>query len=479
MLTRDTLELVVTSVTFLVLGMFLGNRVLLVLGLAPIIFLSLGVIIGQPRVAEVTRGGSDAKVNVDDHVEDSVTATITGGPGIVALADVLPNSFKLEEGTNFKAVWKGLRDKTVSFGYRATCAKRGFFELPDISWEVRHPLQIAQNQVGTSPAPRTFVVQPSPMLVRRVREHKALSRIPMPMGARFKFGIPTTDFLEIREYSAGDPYRMINWKASAKLLSTKPGQFLVNEYEKEGKKVVWVFLDSASHMALGTKVSNTMEYAVRAVLGFSHFYLGRDCQVGLCIYDHDAYQWEGTFQSRRAPPEVNAALEDIDQMESTASMAAKEEVGGERQKVKSRVLFPDTGRRQEYKITREMLYVDVRYSAESLKEAIHSCRRHILGTRPLFVIITMVEAGKLQGLVEGVRELYRYVGRLRGRPSIIVFNVMGYSVAAQSEEEKIAAGLLSYHTKPYHDVLRRLGCVVVNWDPVGESFAAALQRQRA
>ncbi len=49
---------------------------------------------------------------------------------------------------------------------------------------------------------------------------------------------------------------------------------------------------------------------------------------------------------------------------------------------------------------------------------------------------------------------------------------------AQSEEEKIAAGFLTYHTRPYHDILRGMGCTVVNWDPIEESFAHALQRQK-
>ena len=57
MLTRDTQELVVSGVVFLVMGMFLGNLILIVLGLFPIVFLAIGIIIGQPREVEVTRGG--------------------------------------------------------------------------------------------------------------------------------------------------------------------------------------------------------------------------------------------------------------------------------------------------------------------------------------------------------------------------------------------------------------------------------------
>jgi len=32
--------------------------------------------------------------------------------------------------------------------------------------------------------------------------------------------------------------------------------------------------------------------------------------------------------------------------------------------------------------------------------------------------------------------------------------------------------------KPYFEFLRKLGCFVVNWDPIEESFAHALQRQK-
>ncbi len=90
----------------------------------------------------------------------------------------------------------------------------------------------------------------------------------------------------------------------------------------------------------------------------------------------------------------------------------------------------------------------------------------------------MVEAAHLQGIQDGIKELHKYMGRVGGRPSIIMFNVQGYNVAAQTDEEKIAAGFLTYHTRPYYDILRGMGCTVINWDPIEESFAHALQRQK-
>lgn len=479
MLTQDTLELIVTAVVYIVLGMFLGNIILITLGLVPIIFLSISVLIGQPRVESVERGGKDIKVNVDDKVQDTLKVCITDGPGIVTISDTLPMSFALEEGNNFRAIWKGLNKKTVEISYNAQCAKRGYFDIRQVNYEVRHPLQITANVLGVLSAKRSIIVQPHPLFVRKIRNHKSISRIPMPMDARFRFGIPTTDFKEIRDYETGDNYRAINWKASAKHLSRSNPRFLINDYEKEGKKVVWIFLDSAIHMALGTTVNNTMEYAIRAALGFTNFYLERDCRVGFCVYNHDASQWEGPFEKRNKQ-RIDLELPSLEQMETDVYIPSLKDKSLQAGKNRSetKVLFPDSGKRQLYKITREMLYVDIKYSIESLKEAIHGCRRYIVGTQPLFILVSMIEGARIKGIVDGIKELHKYMGRGGGKPNIILFNVQGYNIAAQSEEEKIAAGFLTYHTKPYYEYLRGMGVTVLNWDPIEESFASALQRQR-
>jgi uncharacterized protein (DUF58 family) len=449
-LARDVLEVIVSSFTFLVMGMFFGNLILIILGLFPIIFLAFGLLIGQPREVEINRIGEDLKVWVDEQVGDELTVSVGGGVGVVTVGDRLPKSFRLDEGTNFKVMWKGVRD-------------------------------ITPNIVDGYLTPRTYAVQPKPFYVRRIRERKGLTRIPMPMEARIKFGVPTNDFLEIRDYTSGDSYRKINWKATARLLSASPRPFQVNEYEKEGKKVVWIFLDSASHMALGTTVKNTLEFAIQAALGLTQFYLSRECRVGLCVYDYDAYQWEGAFQKVRPLLDLEPALDTLKQLEDPDSAEEEAEaiskLSEEKVPHRRRIIFPDLGRRQRYKIMREMLNVDIKYSDESLREAIHSCRGHIIGTRPLFLIITMIVAAKTKVLLDGIRELPKY-SHSRLKPSIIVFNVKGYSVAAQNPEEEIASEVLEFHNRPVYATLSRLGATVLTWNPRKQSFAQALITKR-
>jgi len=91
----------------------------------------------------------------------------------------------------------------------------------------------------------------------------------------------------------------------------------------------------------------------------------------------------------------------------------------------------------------------------------------------------MIDASKTKGLFDGVRELYKYCGRKRRLPSIIIFNVQGYNIAAENEEEVLAAEILNYNNRPVYAALRGLGASVINWDPRSHSFAESLIEKRA
>ncbi len=121
-----------------------------------------------------------------------------------------------------------------------------------------------------------------------MRDPRLLSKMPTPMGAQSRLGMKTNDFMDIRPYSHGDPYRSINWKATAKLSGLGQARPLVNEYEKEGKKTVYIFVDAGSWMSLGSSVDNVFEYALQAASGISRFYLERDMKVGVYVYHGDS-----------------------------------------------------------------------------------------------------------------------------------------------------------------------------------------------
>ena len=76
----------------------------------------------------------------------------------------------------------------------------------------------------------------------------------------------------------------MNWKATAKREGTMNSIPFVNDFEKEGRKTVWLFLDAREWMRTGSTVENAFEYAIQATLGVSS-YLSRNCGVGVSFYN--------------------------------------------------------------------------------------------------------------------------------------------------------------------------------------------------
>ena len=254
-------------------------------------------------------------------------------------------------------------------------------------------------------------------------------------------GVPTTDFKELRDYSFGDSYKQINWKATArKQRSSLP---TVNEYEKEGRQVVYVFLDTSNRMGVGTTISNSFEYAIQATLGLSEFYLSRGCKVGLSLFNSRPH---ASFRGGEADP------------------VAKH-------------VFPDGGKVQQYRIHKLLLEAELSLAHRSLKEAIVYTRGHILGANPLFVVVTWVNDENLNQLMDGAKEMSKYIKNRRQRPNILVVNVSGYELVSDGDRAAQAVQLLEFKESHLISKLRGLGLMAVNWHPLKQSITEVLLSQ--
>jgi len=443
MLTSLVLKLVGGFFTFLLASMFFGNALLLYFSFVPLLIAVFALVFDKPNGLTVERKEKESRVStwVNKNVEMSGTVQVEKGVGIVTVEDPLPEHFELVEGDNFRVFWKGFRSLSDTFQYSIKCTKRGVYRIGPSNYECRHFSGFKQTKVNSYANDVELVVTPKPLNIRRMRDPRIFSRIPVPLGSITKLGMMTTDFREIRKYSPSDPYRYINWKATARLTGRIHPWPLVNEFDREGKKVVWIFLDASSSMAIGTNVENAFEYAVQTVLGLTQFYLARNCHIGLYVYND----------------------------------------GG-------KFLPPDTGRRQEYKIAKEILGLEVSSNtckekterpklekiSEPLKKAVKKCRGHLLGTNPYSIIITMVRKENLQELIDGVKELQKYSKKTSKQPQILVIHVMGYSIAAKGFYDNVGAVLLEMRNQPAIKALRRVGAFVIPWNPTRRSLTSLM-----
>lgn len=90
----------------------------------------------------------------------------------------------------------------------------------------------------------------------------------------------STEFLSIRDYVKGDPWKWINWKASC-----KEKKLMVNQYEKENICDLYIVIDARQSNLLGTVASNALEYSIKAAAEIALFFIKKRNQVGLIIYN--------------------------------------------------------------------------------------------------------------------------------------------------------------------------------------------------
>jgi uncharacterized protein (DUF58 family) len=452
MITGVPLRLTLSAFGFMLAGMVTGNIYMIQLGLVPLLFVILGFILRQPTILSVEPPSPSLSVDLGDDLIITRKVTVEDGVGLITVGEELPSSFELLKGNNIQAFWKKPGRVEFDLKYQVRCTRRGTYKFTHLFWEARHPLGMVPTRLGSVELNQELIVKPRTLRVKRIRQQKVFTKIPMPAESRIQMGVPNTDFKELRDYSFGDSYKQINWKATArKQRSSLP---TVNEYEKEGRQVVYVFLDTSKHMGIGTTLSNSFEFAVQATLGLTEFYLARQCMVGVSLFSSES--------SSLGYGEIGDVSQGL----------VKD--GG---RSLYQTVFPEGGKVQQHRIQRMLLEAELQSSRRRLREALVYVRGHVLGTNPLFVVVTRVREENMAQLSEGAKELSKYIKNRRQRPNILVVNVSGYDLASNGDGESLAVQLMEFKESNMVARLRALGITAVNWHPYEQSITEVLLSQ--
>lgn len=420
--------------------MVTGNSVLMGIGFISLVFAITSTGIREPSEPVLAPFTESSILFVDDVFEVLYQIRVENGSGALTVGGDIPSHFELVEGNNIQTFWVEDGSRDFTFQYKMKCTKRGVYIIKSPRWETSHPLGIKPTQHGVFPGSTELIIKPRSLTAKRIRRQKLLSQIPMPAESRIKIGVPTTTFKELREYSHGDSYRQINWKATAR--KGGQGRPSVNEYEREGRRVVFIFLDTSRALGLGNSLKNSFEYAVQATLGLAEYYLSRQCMVGLSLFNSDSDQY----------------------------LTRKRE---------NLFLFPETGKVQLYKVHRMLLDTELKESSSTLSEAVSQMKGHIYGTNPLFVVVSRVNGGNQSIITDGIMDFRKYSRRTRSMSNVMLINVSGYSLSINKRGDKSAAELLEHHESAQIRKLRDLGITTVNWNPSEHSITEVLLSQVA
>jgi len=384
----------------------------------------------SPNV-QIKKVGLPSSSRIGEVVEVKIAGEITGGPGAVVICDEVPEVFQLVTGSNYKVVTKGFKKKVFSFSYKIRCSKCGAFRV-GTGWETRHILGLTQTQVSIEETGQLNVFPLSPK-IRRMRLPLRTTRRVHPSEGIAKIGPLSTDFKEIRNYFYGDPFKTINWKASARAASQGKLYPLVNEYEREGKLSIWLFLDADPDLRVGTSFENALEYGIQAGYGMSYYFLSRGYNLGMYIYNH-----------------------------------------------RGETVHFDTGKRQFTRIADKLLGLtplkvglQVLWDEGFLK-AVKRNQKRLLNQSPMIVIITHVTSTNSGDLLDGLRKILVFK-RNRRHPNVLLINILPYGIIPKVNNWEIyAARMLDVASRSFSSQLRNLGVTVLDWDPKKTSLDITL-----
>lgn len=423
--------------TLLILGFLFANNILLMISFIPLAMLAIGYFIETPKDITVKKNISKKRATVGEVLDVNLEIVIKSGIGPVQICDSIPQYFELVEGNNFSIVWKGKTIKKTNISYKIKCTTSGIYSLNKTRWKLGHPI-CDYWESGSSKNNISVEIAPRLLELKKVRGVSVTSKIPMPQGALASMGMTTNDFKEIRLYYPGDAFKLINWKATSRNLIRGDIWPVVNEFEKEGKKSVWIFLDTSKIMGYGTNIKNVMEYSIEAVNGLGDYYLKQNCSLAFTTY------------------------------------------GGEREIY----VAPGTAKQQYFKILKELMNIkdyfykpeDLHKTVKPLDEVVYSLRGHFPGLRPMFIIVTRFCNNNYYEVQKAVDTMTRYTSRNGIPPNILVLNIIGYELMAENKSEKIASDILQSMNTIISKKLRKQ-CIWIDWNPVKESLTGALLKQ--
>jgi uncharacterized protein (DUF58 family) len=441
MITRVSQRILVSTIGWVLLGLVMGNMMLIYIGFIPFIYASIGFLIQSPQVYEISASEEQDELYIGDKVRVDRNLTVSEGIGPVIIYEEIPPEFRLIDGNNINIYWKGLEPIKRHYHYEYECSRRGIYKVGVIKFRGLHPLGLYPPYLSTVNNAQEIAVNLKPSIVKRVRRRQQYTLFPMPSESRIKLGTPTLDFREIRQYNYGDPYKSINWKATARLGTSPWKKPAINEYEREGKRVTWIFLDKSMRLRLGNSISNSFEYAIQAAASLTEYYIERNCRVGYAEY-----------QTLRT--------------ESITTLWGRS-IGGKEEKIARYmdVFYPESGEMQLHKIRRRLLGIQPNTDGVGLLEIIQQSRKHLQGTNPLFIIITNLNERGCSELTRAIDEMTKYTRQREPRTNIIVINVSGYALASDTAYRKMAAKALQVEEKRLLEKLSSPGVSVINWDP--------------
>ncbi|UCE09396.1 MAG: DUF58 domain-containing protein [Candidatus Thorarchaeota archaeon] len=299
MITQRGFLVMFSGVLLLASGFSFVNWYLTVIG----VYLLVGLVVTLPLFAmtaniagiEVERDVDKTQVFSGDFLRVKVTIHNRSRRhfDFIEVHDAYPETWILAIGENFMAsrIEPG---RSITFSYILQARMRGRYELGPTNVIMRDRLGF-HYYTRSLVAPTEVLVYPTWKDVRRLEALGKQRQLGLMFGShRTKIVGMGTEFAGFREYVPGDPFRLIDWKSSA-----RRGEMVVKQFEMEKNVQIVCMVDTSGSMGNGYPENTKLEYAIRAAVMLTHMGLEKNDLVGTCVFSDGVHSYvpPGTLQT--------------------------------------------------------------------------------------------------------------------------------------------------------------------------------------
>jgi len=176
------------------------------------------------------------------------------------------------------------RNAKREIAYEVVVHRRGHHRFGPVTVRWRSMLGLWERQRSKS-VTTEFRVYPDFKQMRHHGLRASLSERRVPVKAARRLG-GENEFERLRHYVPGDPYRHIDWKATA-----RRQRIISREFGQERNQNVIFLLDAGRMMSVSSGGLSAFDHALNATLMMAHTALRHGDRVGLLVYDGEVRVW--------------------------------------------------------------------------------------------------------------------------------------------------------------------------------------------
>jgi uncharacterized protein (DUF58 family) len=215
----------------------------------------------------------------------------------IEVIDEIPLQFQVRD-INFKLWLKPGKSQRIHYQIRPT--RRGEYTFNDLNVYASSVTRMIQRRY-TIPAEKTLPVYPSFIQMRKYELLAISNKLQMTGIKKIRRIGHNFEFDQIKNYTVGDDYRTVNWKATA-----RKNDLMVNQYMDERAQNVYSIIDMGRLMKMPFNGLTLLDYSINSTLVISNIAMRKQDKAGVISFSH---RIDSVLAADRKSTHINNILE--------------------------------------------------------------------------------------------------------------------------------------------------------------------------